>query len=231
MLAPLFPPCHTGPAAAAWCGLLALAAPAVAAGPTPDPAADAAAIPQAALLPVPAASIPPVAWIVAALLVLFLFGAGYLVHALGRGMQAQRAAEDESLAARLAELPLGAPEGTVRALLSVFIIVFGFLLLAFSRQLDLGSGEALTGFMGAVISFYFASRSQEGSRQVASAAASAAQRASEVAAGVASAAHRATEAANSAAWAASRATEVIGALRHGAAAGPAAAAGEGEAAS
>jgi hypothetical protein len=108
--------------------------------------------------------------IVLGAMLIFLVGAWLLLARLARGLGA---APD----ARLAHLPLGVPEGSVRALLSVFIIVFGFLLLAFAGPLGLGAGEALTGFIGAVISFYFASRAGERSARAAEEAKEAAQQA------------------------------------------------------
>ncbi len=95
--------------------------------------------------------------VVIGVMLLFLWGAWLLLRHLARDIQATQATPD----ARLLDLPLGVPEGSVRALLSVFIIVFGFLLLALAGPLGLRAGEALTGFIGAVISFYFAARASE----------------------------------------------------------------------
>jgi hypothetical protein len=135
-------------------------------------------------------------------LVLFLIGAWVMLRRLAEEMQAKAAAAPEAdqprLATRLMELPLGVPEGSIRALLSIFIIVLGFLLLALQGPLGLGSGEALTGFIGAVISFYFAARTGEQARQVAETAADAARQA-------AGAADRATTAATDAGTAANTA--------------------------
>lgn len=104
----------------------------------------------------------------AGVLVVFLCGAWLLLRRLAAELQDQPSgtATASTLSGRLLDLPLGVPEGSVRALLSVFIIVFGFLLLALQGPLGLGAGEALTGFIGSVISFYFASRSGEQSRQL-----------------------------------------------------------------
>lgn len=61
----------------------------------------------------------------------------------------------------LMQLPLGAPEGSVRALLSIYIIIFGLLVLVMQRRLGLVNVEAITGFLGMVIAFYFTSRSND----------------------------------------------------------------------
>jgi hypothetical protein len=65
----------------------------------------------------------------------------------------------------LLQLPLGAPEGSVRALLSLFVVVFGFLVIAMQGYLGLGNTEAIAGFVGAVITFYFTSRNSEQARK------------------------------------------------------------------
>ncbi|MFM0236582.1 hypothetical protein [Paraburkholderia phytofirmans] len=65
----------------------------------------------------------------------------------------------------LLQLPLGAPEGSVRALLSLFVVVFGFLVIAMQGYLSLGNTEAIAGFVGAVITFYFTSRNSEQARK------------------------------------------------------------------
>jgi hypothetical protein len=95
--------------------------------------------------------------VVIGVMLLFLWGAWLLLRHLSRELRGA----GEAAGARLPDLPLGVPEGSVRALLSVFIIVFGFLLLALAGPLGLRAGEALTGFIGAVISFYFAARAGE----------------------------------------------------------------------
>lgn len=164
------------------------------------------------------APFPRAAWVFTGLLFLFLLGSGWLVHrlnchALARDRALPPDAKENPFLTRYMDLPLGAPEGTVRALLSIFIIVFGFLLLSLSQQLRITSGEALTGFIGAVISFYFASRANEQSRQAASAAASVAQKANEIATEAISAANTATTAATSAGQAATRAADAVGTVR------------------
>ena len=67
----------------------------------------------------------------------------------------------------LMQLPLGAPEGSVRALLSLFVVVFGLVVLALQGYLGLGNVEAIAGFVGMVITFYFTSRAGEQSRKTA----------------------------------------------------------------
>jgi hypothetical protein len=136
-------------------------------------------------------------------LLLFLIGAWIMLRRLAQEMQSKAAGADaggRSLSGKLFDLPLGVPEGSIRALLSIFIVVFGFLLLALQGPLGLGAGEALTGFIGAVISFYFAARSGERAAQVAENAADAANKA-------AGAADRATTAAASAGTAANTAAD------------------------
>ncbi|SFK54696.1 hypothetical protein [Falsiroseomonas stagni] len=112
-------------------------------------------------------------------LVLFLAGSWVMLRRLAREMQARAGsvaeAERPRLTGRLMDLPLGVPEGSIRALLSIFIIVLGFLMLALKGPLGLDAGEAVTGFIGAVISFYFAARSGEQARQAAETAADAAR--------------------------------------------------------
>ncbi len=141
----------------------------------------------AALLPLPAAAEAIVEGpggqlaagaIVIGVMLVFLFGAWLLLRHLARDLAAVPGAAGGATA-RLLDLPLGVPEGSVRALLSVFIIVFGFLLLAFAGPLGLRAGEALTGFIGAVISFYFASRAGERSAGTAREAAAAVSRAAD----------------------------------------------------
>lgn len=131
----------------------------------------------------------------AALLLIFLLGTAYLLYSLAGRMITEAKAGDAAFAAmggdgtgaggagktayaRLTELPFAAPDGTMRAVLSFFIIVFGFVLLALQSRLGLSSGEALSGFIGAVISFYFAARTGEQAKQAADAAAEAARNAS-----------------------------------------------------
>ena len=101
-------------------------------------------------------------------LVLFVAAMAWLVATLAGRLLAEARATGAPAFIRLTELPCGVPDGTIRALISCFIIIFGFLLIGLQKPLGLASAEALTGFIGAVISFYFVTRSGEQSRQAAS---------------------------------------------------------------
>ncbi|MBL6456566.1 hypothetical protein JMJ55_14625 [Belnapia sp. T6] len=124
--------------------------------------------PQAAALFFEEAAAAPPAWSIALVigaLVLFVIGMAALLALLARRLLAEARAAGPAAFARLTELPCGVPDGTIRALISCFIVIFGFLLIGLQRPLGLASAEALTGFIGAVISFYFATRQGEQSRQ------------------------------------------------------------------
>ncbi len=108
----------------------------------------------------------PVGLLIGAL-VLFVAGMAWLVAALARRLLAEARVAGAPAFLRLTELPCGVPDGTIRALISCFIIIFGFLLIGLQKPLGLASAEALTGFIGAVISFYFATRSGEQARHAA----------------------------------------------------------------
>jgi hypothetical protein len=84
----------------------------------------------------------------------------------------------------LLQLPLGAPEGSIRALLSLFVVVFGFLVIAMQSYLGLGNTEAIAGFVGSVITFYFTSRNSEQARKAIVQAQSAADTTATTVAGV-----------------------------------------------
>ncbi|CAB3748432.1 hypothetical protein LMG29542_00661 [Paraburkholderia humisilvae] len=73
------------------------------------------------------------------------------------------AAKDKSAKWRkyLMQLPLGAPEGSVRALITLFIVVFGLIVLALQNYLGLDNANAIAGFVGSVIAFYFAARNSD----------------------------------------------------------------------
>lgn len=58
----------------------------------------------------------------------------------------------------LVQLPLGVPEGSVRALVSIFVIVFGLVVLVMQKRFGLDNVEAISGFVGIVITFYFTTR-------------------------------------------------------------------------
>lgn len=99
---------------------------------------------------------------------LFLFGSGLLVYWLAnRIVRAPRDPVGPTGLAppSLATLPLGMPEGSIRALLSIFVIVFGFAIVVLQETLGLRNAEAITGFIGAVIAFYFATRSEAAARE------------------------------------------------------------------
>jgi hypothetical protein len=127
--------------------------------------------PDAAAFFAEAATRPPVAaWSIALVigaLALFVAGMAWLLAALSRRLQAAAQQAGPTAFARLTELPCGVPDGTIRALISCFIVIFGFLLIGLQKPLGLASAEALTGFIGAVISFYFATRQTEQARAAA----------------------------------------------------------------
>lgn len=115
-------------------------------------------------------AVPGAVWpvgLVIGALVLFVAGMAWLVAALARRLLAEARVAGAPAFLRLTELPCGVPDGTIRALISCFIIIFGFLLIGLQKPLGLASAEALTGFIGAVISFYFATRSGEQARHAA----------------------------------------------------------------
>lgn len=61
---------------------------------------------------------------------------------------------------RYYSLPFGVPEGTVRGLVSVLIIIMGIAILVVQGPLGIESTEAIAGFISAVIAFYFVTREQ-----------------------------------------------------------------------
>jgi hypothetical protein len=77
----------------------------------------------------------------------------------------------------LMQLPLGAPEGSVRALVSMYVIVFGFLVLVMQNQLGLTNVDAIAGFVGIVITFYFTSRTNDQANKAVNSAVDAANKA------------------------------------------------------
>lgn len=58
-------------------------------------------------------------------------------------------------------LPLGVPEGTIRSLISVLIIIVGLAVLIVQKPLGIDSSDAIVGFVSAVITFYFVTRSTQ----------------------------------------------------------------------
>ncbi|WP_372622458.1 hypothetical protein [Falsiroseomonas sp.] len=133
-------------------------------------------------------------------LVAFMVGSYFLIRHLATQAAAtgQKPGEASSFSGRYFDLPLGAPEGSVRALVSIFIITFGFLLLALQNELGLTSGEAVAGFLGTVITFYFSSRNAEQSRQIVEGAREAVERATTAAQNAGTAASNASAAATDA---------------------------------
>lgn len=74
----------------------------------------------------------------------------------------------------LMQLPLGAPEGSIRALLSMYVVIFGLLVLVMQRRLGLQSVDAIAGFVGIVITFYFTARTNDQAQKAVGAAVQAA---------------------------------------------------------
>ena len=66
---------------------------------------------------------------------------------------------NDNYRSQLLQLPLGVPDGSIRALLSIFVIIFGLIVLVLQRRLGLDNVEAISGFVGIVITFYFTARS------------------------------------------------------------------------
>lgn len=83
--------------------------------------------------------------------------------ALILNLQAQAralASAHPELRERYYSLPFGVPEGTVRGLVSVLIIIMGIAILVVQGPLGIESTEAIAGFISAVIAFYFVTREQ-----------------------------------------------------------------------
>jgi hypothetical protein len=79
----------------------------------------------------------------------------------------------------LMQLPLGAPEGSIRGLISFYVIVFGLLVLIFQNQLGLQNVEVIAGFIGIVITFYFTARTTDQANKAVTSAVDAANKATE----------------------------------------------------
>jgi hypothetical protein len=79
----------------------------------------------------------------------------------------------------LMQLPLGAPEGSIRGLISFYVIVFGLLVLIFQNQLGLQNVEVIAGFIGIVITFYFTARTTDQANKAVNSAVDAAKQATE----------------------------------------------------
>lgn len=129
-----------------------------------------------------AAAAPEAAWLVGGGIGLMLALLGAMIVVLHRSIR--RTAEwcGETLAgaspadvqqARLRAfalvqgMPLGVPEGTVRACIGLFIIVLGVCAIVFQRQLGLGTTGELAGLLGTVLGFYFGTRTSAGEREAA----------------------------------------------------------------
>src|SRR5262249_38549311 len=82
------------------------------------------------------------------------------------------------------------PEGSVRALASLFVIMFGLLALVLQTQLGLANVEAISGFVGIVITFYFTARGNEQAQRTTEAAQKATDAAQKAASEVSSAISR-----------------------------------------
>ncbi|WP_424812113.1 hypothetical protein [Roseococcus sp. YIM B11640] len=80
---------------------------------------------------------------------------------------------------QLMQLPLGVPEGSIRALLSIFVIVFGLMVLVLQNRLGLQNVEAISGFIGIVITFYFTARTGDQAQKAVDAAKAAVTNANE----------------------------------------------------
>ena len=138
-------------------------------------------------------------------LLAFMSGSFFLLRRLANHARETAMRNDETAATysgRFFDMPLGVPEGSVRSLVSVFIILFGFMILVLQKPLGMNSGEAITGFIGTVITFYFASRTTEQSRALVEDAKAAVDRAGQAAANAGAAANTASAAATDAGTAA-----------------------------
>lgn len=100
-------------------------------------------------------------WLIA---LLILVGAAVIINL----QRSARSLADASDAARerYYALPFGVPDGTVRGLVSIFVIVLGVAVLAVAGPLGVDSTEAITAFVSAVIAFYFVTREQDQNRAV-----------------------------------------------------------------
>lgn len=119
-------------------------------------------------------------------IVIFMLVSAWLFYRLSRMIVGQAVGADRPLGLNedpttrdipLTRLPLGLPDGSVRAIISLFIVIVGFLVLAFEKTLQVQSSAAISGFIGAIISFYFATRNEAATRDTAAAANQAASQA------------------------------------------------------
>ncbi|MBK1660410.1 hypothetical protein [Paracraurococcus ruber] len=104
------------------------------------------------------------------------------------------------------QLPLGVPDGSIRALVSLFVIIFGLVVLVLQKPLGVTSVEAISGFIGIVITFYFTSRTSSDAQRTTDAARDAVQK-------VQASADAAVQKTADASQAASRAVQDISAQR------------------
>lgn len=85
-----------------------------------------------------------------------------LIFSLQSG--ARELADTNDAKARYYALPFGVPEGTIRGIVSILIIVLGIAVLVVQGPLGIESSEAIASFVGAVIAFYFVTREQAQTR-------------------------------------------------------------------
>jgi len=127
-------------------------------------------------------------WVLAGIfgsIIIFMLVTGFLFYRLSSVLAAKLPADrtlgpNEDPTTReipLSRLPLGLPDGSIRAIISLFIVVVGFLVLALQKTLEVESAAAISGFIGAIISFYFATRNEAAARDNAAAANQAANQA------------------------------------------------------
>jgi hypothetical protein len=134
-------------------------------------------------------------WMTAGFVALSVIVFIYLAHYVRREFW-QLAAQSGPDAWRtyLMQLPLGVPEGSVRALVSLFVIIFGLVVIVMQKQLGLENVEAISGFVGIVITFYFTARSGDQAQKAVDAAKEATARTTEANEGLRSAASALEEA-------------------------------------
>lgn len=127
-------------------------------------------------------------WVLAAIfgsIIIFMMVTAFLFYRLSNVLAAKLPADrllgpNEDPTTReipLSRLPLGLPDGSIRAIISLFIVIVGFLVLALQKTLEVESAAAISGFIGAIISFYFATRNEAAARENAAAANQAASQA------------------------------------------------------
>ncbi|MGD2134047.1 MAG: hypothetical protein PVI23_14730 [Maricaulaceae bacterium] len=91
-------------------------------------------------------------------MVLIIAGVAVLWHLQNKAQTI--ASQSDEARMRYLELPFGVPAGTVRGLAALLVIVLGLAVLVVQNQLGIESGEAVAGFITAVITFYFVTRQQ-----------------------------------------------------------------------